>query len=129
MPRQKIKSSNYLTFVGSKRSLVPGTSGVVDVHHEGIFPGFKGAAKSYNDYQAVPLDHDLHLYGRHQNGYEWWSSVGVNPKLAVKRLLEEYKTAARERDFETPEDYENELEWVDYHIELINISIEKDGES
>ena len=126
MPRQKIKSSHYLTFIGSKRSLVPGNSGNVDVHHEGVFKGFKGASKSHNDFQAVPLDHELHLYGRHQNGIGWWETTGVNYKEAIKKLLTEYKQYARESEFDSPEDYENQIELVDWHLEMIDEIIQSD---
>lgn len=108
MPQKKIKSSGYLEFLSNKRCVVTGKN-FVDIHHESLLKEFSGASKKYNDYQALPLEKNLHLYKRHSLGkIKFWETFYMNPYSLAISFLEEYVNT-------NPEDVEE----ASYYLEEI----------
>jgi len=90
MPIRGMKSPNYLDFIGTKKCPITG-SHPSDCHHESVTRRFSGALKKHFDYGALPLEHEIHLYERHQVGKEeFWSKYDFDPALLVLSYLEEY---------------------------------------
>ena len=90
MPPKKVKSESYLNFLSNKKCVISGSSSI-DIHHESLLSGFRGSAKRYNDFQALPLDKDLHIGVRHLLGKEkFWEKYRVNPYEISEKLLIEY---------------------------------------
>ena len=119
MAQRKIKSEHYLNFIHSKGRSVTGRRGVIDAHHESIYPGFRGDRKSYNDYGALPLEHEEHIEGRHGKGMAWWKEVGLDPKEEALKLLTEYYDTLSPFKFSTEEEYDFEIERVEEHIGIL----------
>lgn len=108
MPVKKMKSKDYLEYLGGKRCVVSGRS-KVDLHHEAIVRKYSGAMKSYFDFGALPLDHDIHLNQRHAWGrLEFWRYYKREPVELVIELIQNYIDEGRE-DIELAE---NALEMV-----------------
>lgn len=120
MAQRKIKSQTYLNYLGKRASVVSGRH-PVDLHHEGVFPGFTGGRKSYNDYQALPLTHEEHIGNQsvHQLGGEFWELNGVDPECKVLMLLTDYAANLRPSWFEDYEDFLTEEEIVLEHISIL----------
>ena len=109
MPVKKIKSSGYLTFLSKKKCVVTGSL-QFDIHHESLLREFGGGLKNHNDFQALPLHKDLHLYKRHSLGKEkFWEFYRVNPYDVAINFLSEYIETAP-KDIELALFYLNELE-------------------
>ena len=96
MPVKKIKSKDYLDYLGGKGCVVSGRTGV-DLHHESVTRRFSGASKRYFDFGAVPLNHDIHLNQRHAWGrVTFWEYYAKDPVEIVIELIQEYINEGRE---------------------------------
>lgn len=79
MPVKKIKSEDYLNYLGSMGCFITKRPNP-DIHHESVVRSYSGAMKKYFDFGAIPLSHELHLGERHQIGREgFWNKYGYNP--------------------------------------------------
>lgn len=93
---KKIKSKDYLDYLGVKGCVVSGRRNP-DIHHESVTRKYSGGLKKYFDFGAIPLDHELHLYGRHELGkVEFWDRYDKDPVKIVIELIEEYIEQGRE---------------------------------
>lgn len=108
MPTKKIKSPDYLSFLATKRCVVTGSKNI-EIHHESLLTGFGGGFKNHNDFQALPLSKDLHIYARHDLGRDgFWSKYEINPYEQAYLLLCEYLESAP-LDFDEAITYSEEL--------------------
>jgi hypothetical protein len=99
MPVKKIRSKDYLDFIGQQKCVVTG-SHPADCHHESVTRRFSAGMKKYFDFGALPLRHDVHLYERHSMGkVEFWEKYNLNPAELAVNFIEEYLSLA-------PEDYD-----------------------
>jgi hypothetical protein len=94
MSIQKIKSNGYLEFLSGKKCPITGSFSV-EIHHESLFREYSGSMKRYNDFQAIPLKKELHLYSRHSSGKEaFWKKFSINPyEISINFISEYIKTA------------------------------------
>ena len=90
MPIKGMKSKDYLDFIGSQVCPITGRY-PVDCHHESVTRRFSGSLKKHFDYGALPLEHEIHLSGRHNTGKtEFWESHSLDPAELVVEYLIEY---------------------------------------
>jgi hypothetical protein len=99
MPVKKIKSNSYLDFLSTKKCPITGSRSI-DIHHESLFIEYSGSLKRYNDFQALPLKKELHLYSRHSTGKNsFWKKYYVNPyEVAISFLSDYVKTGPDDAD-------------------------------
>ena len=96
MPVKKVKSLDYLDYLGSKRCVVSGKR-EPSLHHESVTRKYTGSMKGYFDFGAIPLDHEIHLYGRHAWGKNhFWEQYNLDPVKIVIELIEGYIEEGRE---------------------------------
>jgi hypothetical protein len=90
MPITKIKSKEYLEFLSTKKCPITGAVGI-HIHHESLLREFSAGLKNHNDFQAIPLDKNLHLQDRHSFGKEkFWAKYKKNPYEIAIQFLSEY---------------------------------------
>jgi len=123
MAERKILSDRYKNFRANRTGRsVTGKRGVIELHHESIFPGFKGGRKKYNDFGILELEKEEHT-DRHTYGLKWWESTGLDPRQLVLEGLLEYRDTLSPFSFlklkKGENDYETELQLVEEHIGLI----------
>lgn len=108
MPTKKIKSPGYLSFLAKKKCIITG-SPLTDIHHESLLTGFGGGFKNHNDFQALPISKELHIYARHDLGRDgFWSKYEINPYEQAALLLSGYIETGPD-DFETASLYLSEI--------------------
>jgi hypothetical protein len=96
MAIKKVKSKDYLDYLGGKGCVVSGRR-PSDIHHESIVRKYSGGMKKYFDFGAVPLDHEIHLYERHGWGKTtFWEHYKLDPVSIVVALVQEYIEQGRE---------------------------------
>lgn len=96
MPVKKMKSKDYLDYLGGKRCVVSGQRGT-DLHHEAVVRKYSGYMKSYFDFGAMPMSHDIHLNQRHTWGrLEFWRHYQKDPVEIVLELIQNYIDEGRE---------------------------------
>lgn len=109
MPINKIKSPSYLNFLGSRGCFITGKTSP-DLHHEAVHRKYLGGMKKYFDFGAIPLNHELHLYERHQWGREeFWQHYGLDPVDVCIQLLTEYVEDGQGEDLDIAKHYLDEL--------------------
>jgi hypothetical protein len=94
MPVKKIKSNGYLEFLATKKCPITGSKNI-HIHHESLLREFSAGIKNHNDFQAIPLDRNLHLDGRHLTGKEsFWAKHKKNPYDIAINFLSDYLMTA-----------------------------------
>lgn len=121
-----MKSSRYLQFITDRRSSVTGRVGKIDAHHEHLFPGFGRGKKKKNDFQALPLEHEEHIEGRHTQGLNWWNEQGLDPRAEAFKLLREYSDYLRPIWFDDPQEFEDEITAAEHYAALLEEMILED---
>lgn len=117
--QRKIKSTQYLDYLHSKRCFVCGSS-QIEVHHESLIPGFLGGRKKYNDFQGTCLCNQHHTERHHIGNEIFWEKHNVDPTKHILRLLEDYMNTVHPKKFTSMEAYEEELETVQETIYILS---------
>lgn len=103
MPVKKMKSEDYLNYLGSLRCFIT-KKPKPTLHHESVVHQYSGAMKKYFDFGAIPLSYELHLGERHQIGREpFWEKYGYDPAAICIALVTVYIGLGR-ADFELAEE-------------------------